>query len=228
MAVELHLPDLPDVAIALGRTRPAAAAPWHQRLRDALSAYLPLLMMLLLALGTWYLVKVTPSAPSVTTPMAQRQEPDYTMSKFAVERFDASGRLKLRIEGEHMRHYPATDRIEIDDVHIRAFAPDGRLTVAQAKRALGNGDASELQLLGLAQVDSTGPQGEALEIRSEFLHLFLNTERLRTHLPVSVVRGTSRMQAQGMDYDHLTRAMELKGPLRAVLAPAGKKAKAKS
>ena len=88
--------------------------------------------MSLLALVTWWLVKNTPSLPGVSEDAPLRREPDYTMSQFALERFDAAGRLKVRIEGAQMRHFPDTDRIEIDDVQIRAVAPDGRVTLASA------------------------------------------------------------------------------------------------
>ena len=52
------------------------------------------------------------------------KDPDYTMTAFSLDRFDAAGALKLRIEGEQLRHYPATDRIEIDGVqHPRHRRP---------------------------------------------------------------------------------------------------------
>jgi lipopolysaccharide export system protein LptC len=69
MPVELHLPG-PARGPPLGpsaRSRPAAAPrramPWHLRLREALSSYLPLLLMALLALATWWLVKNSPRPP---------------------------------------------------------------------------------------------------------------------------------------------------------------------
>ena len=67
MSIELHLPDLPDVPISLGPVPQAsqplrAPLPWHLRLREMLATYLPLLLMGVLALGTWWLVKNTPSA----------------------------------------------------------------------------------------------------------------------------------------------------------------------
>lgn len=222
MSVELHLPDLPEVPISLGPARgaaPRADAPWHLRLREALSSYLPLLLMALLALATWWLAKHSPGAqaPPVEKPVSA--SPDYTMNHFALERFDAAGRLKLRIEGARMRHFPASDRIEIDEVQIRAYAPDGRVTHASARRALGNGEGSELQLLGGAEVSSDEADGGSLVMRSEFLHAFLYAERVKSHLPVLVQQRGTAMQAAGLDYDHATRLLELKGPLRTVLSP---------
>lgn len=224
MSVELHLPDLPEVPISLG---PPAAPPgqrrhrlpWSVRLRDTLSAYLPLLLMLALALATWWLVKHTPVPAPPPAERPVRTEPDYEMRQFALERFDADGRLVLRIEGERMRHFPATDRVEIDQAQIRAVAADGRVTLATAARALGNGDGSELQLLGGAEVSSVDADGAPLWMRSEFLHAFLVTERVRTHLPVKVRAGGSEIDAAGLEYDHAQRRLDLKGPMRGVFEP---------
>jgi lipopolysaccharide export system protein LptC len=222
MSVELHLPDLPEVPISLGPARsgpPRLAMPWHLRLREVVSAYLPLLLMGLLALATWWLVKHSPRPLQAPEERPLSRDPDYTMSQFALERFDAAGHLKLRIEGELLRHFPATDRIDIDGAQIRAVAPDGRVTLARAQRALGKGDGSELQLLGGAEVTSEDAAGLPVVMRGEFLHAFLLTERVTSHLPVQVLHGSSRMQAGGLEYDHGARRLELKGPLRAELAP---------
>ena len=224
MPVELHLPDLPEIPVTLGPPRGGAAprlpTPWHVRLRDALSSYLPLLLMALLALSTWWLVKNTPRAEAPPEAATLRKEPDYTMNQFALQRFGADGRLKLRVDGERMRHFPDTDRIEIDAARLQAWAPDGRVTRADARRALSNGDGSEVQLLGGATVTSSGPVGEPIEFRGEFLHAFLATERLSSHLPVQVLRGGSDLRAGGFDYDHLTGKLDLLGPVRMVFPPA--------
>jgi lipopolysaccharide export system protein LptC len=224
MSIELHLPDLPDVPISLGPVPQAsqplrAPLPWHLRVREMLATYLPLLLMGVLALGTWWLVKNTPSAEPQRDKAAPRAEPDYTMQNFVVERFDKDGRLKARIQGEQLRHYADTDRIEIDQARVRAVATDGRASLAQARRAITNGDGSELQLLGDARINSTGPRGEPIEFRGEFLHAFLNTERVRSHLPVLVVRDGSEFRAAGMEYDHLAGLLQLQGQMRALLLP---------
>jgi len=220
VSVELHLPDLPEVPISLGPSRPAAprvAMPWHLRVRDALSSYLPLLLMALLALATWWLVDNSPRPTGATEERPVSGEPDYTMTQFALERFDAAGRLKVRIEGDRLRHFPATERIEIDRAQIRAFAPDGRVTLATAQRALGNGDGTEVQLIGNAEVTALDAQGVPMLMRSEFLHLFLVTEQVRTHLPVTVRQAGAELRAGGMAYDHASQRLEMKGPVRALL-----------
>ena len=233
MASEGHAPDRSDLLIALvpapaRQQAPRRPPPRHQRVRELLGAYLPLLLMLLLALGTWWLVRITPGAEEPTTAAAQRSEPDYTMRDFVVERFGKDGHLKARVQGEQMRHYAGADRIEIDQARVRAVSDDGRTTLAQARRAITNGDGSELQLLGDARVTSTGPNGEPIEFRGEFLHAFLNSQKVRSHLPVSVFRDGSEFHAAGMDYDHLSGQLKLDGRMRALLQPRAAGAPAKA
>ena len=225
----LHLPDLPEVTVQLGHQplapdqQPGAAAratlPWSYLLRQGLSSYLPLLLMALLAISTWWLVRHTPQAPGSRAEGPQRLDPDYTMDSFAITRFGPDGRVVLRIAGDTLRHYPATDRLEIEGVTIDAIAPDGRTTHATARRALANGDGSEVQLLGGAQVISQLEGSEVLQVQGEFLHAFLRFERLRSHLPVLVRHGSTETRAGGIDYDHVKQTLQLAGPVRATLTP---------
>jgi lipopolysaccharide export system protein LptC len=209
----------PDMTIP--RPGPALRMRWTYALRERLSAYLPLLLMVALALVTWWLVKNSPRPLGDEAPAAQRSDPDYTMSGFTMERYDSQGRLKLRMDGTRMRHFPATDRIEIDEVRIRSITADGRVTLAQARQAVANSDGSEVQLLGGAEVTSERSEGSPLWMRGEFLHAFLVTERIRSHLPVQLRVGSAEMQVAGLEYDHPAGRLDLKGPMRAVWPPGG-------
>ena len=186
--------------------------PWPSRLGRAVMSYLPLVVMALLALGTWWLVENTPVAdgPGVAAP--PRHEPDYTMRQFTVLRYARDGSLRTQIEGDVALHFPDTDTLEIENPRIRAVAPDGSVTLASARRALANGDGSEVQLLGDAHVVRPAHgKDEQIEFRGEFLHAFRNVEKLRSHLPVVVTQGQSVVRAGGMEYDNLARVVDLKG-----------------
>ena len=212
---------MPDMALA----PPVAQVerqrlPWTSRVVDTVSTYLPLLLMAVLALGTWWLVKNTPLLDNERLIAPPRHEPDYTMRQFTVQRFAAAGALRVQIEGDELRHYPDTDTLEIDNPRIRATGADGRITLATAKRALSNGDGSEVQLSGGARVvrEARDDNDEALEFRGEFLHAFLATERVRSHLPVTVTQGATEIRADGMSYDNLSHVVEFKGRVRAMLS----------
>jgi len=218
---ELHLPDLPEVEVSLGT--PPQPAPVRRgmrlRLRELLGAYLPLVLMALLALGTWWLVKNTPRPGGGDEPTAVRSDPDYEMRDFAITRFAPDGRATVRIEGAWLRHFPDTDRIEIEDARVQARTPDGRITQAQAARALANGDASEWQLSGGAKVVAQMRSGPPMEIDGEFLHVFVRTERVRSHLPVRLRQGDDEIRAGGIDVDNLAQRMQLSPPVRGTFSP---------
>ena len=193
---------------------------------DRLAVYLPILLMALMAMTTYWLVRNTPVSGESELEADPRHVPDYFMRDFSVKVFGADGKLKSEMVGIEGRHYPDTDTLEIDQPRIRIISPEGRLTTAVAKRGLINADGSEAQLFDKAVVvreATTNSQGTAMprtELQSDFLHLFANTEEVRSHLPVVLVRGAGdRFSGDGMDYDNLDRVMQLKGRVRGTLLP---------
>jgi lipopolysaccharide export system protein LptC len=194
--------------------RPRQPVWWH--VGQFVSAYLPLILMGVLALATWWLVSNTPRPDTPREAAPPRHEPDYTMQGFTLQRFGADGALRVQVQGERMRHYPDTDTMEIDQPTIRTTAPDGSVTVASARLAVSNGDATQVQLQGGARVlRQATATAAAIEFESEFLHAFVDTERITSHLPVRLRQGTSEMRVASLEYDHLTRSAKFGGPLRA-------------
>jgi lipopolysaccharide export system protein LptC len=192
---------------------------------DKLTLYLPVLLMGLLALASYWLVRSTPSLEQRAPPAAAQHRPDYFMHKFSVKTFDARGLLKSEVMGQDARHFPDTDTLEIDQVQIRSFNEEGQLTTATARQALANSDASEVQLIGQALIerkatlDKSGKEQAALTLKSEFLHAFMNTERVKSHKPVELTRGPDRFTADSMDYDNREGVMLLTGRVRGQVVP---------
>lgn len=197
---------------------------------ERITLYLPVMIMGLLALGTWWLVRNAPMPLVPATEKARSNQPDYSMKAFSVKSFDAKGRLQSEVQGDLARHFPETDTLEIDLARMRSVAIDGRLTLATANRALSNADGSEVQLFGNAIVTREplpARPGVAaqprMEFRSEFLHAFTQTERVRSDKPVVLTRGNDRFTADGMDYDNLDQVLQLRGRVKGLLMPGAAK-----
>lgn len=197
-------------------------------LRDALdrvTIYLPVILTALLALGTYWLVRNAPKLLEPTVKEAPTHDPDYFMRDFVVKNFLPSGNLRSELFGKEGRHYPDNDTMEVDQVRMRAISPEGLVTQATANRGLSNGDGSEIQLFGNAVVvreAATGTSGRPvprLEFRGEFLHAYLDTERVTSNKPVTLIRGTDRFTADTLDYDNLSGVANLQGRVRGQLMP---------
>jgi lipopolysaccharide export system protein LptC len=187
------------------------------------SLYLPVVLMGVLALGTYWLVRSTPVFTPPEPEHVFTHEPDYYMKRFSVKTFDTAGKLKSEVFGLEARHYPDTDLLEIDQARIHSFDMNGRLTTATARRAVANADGSEVELMGDAQVvrEAVGGSQPAprLAFSGDYLKAFLNTEKLQSHKPVLLTRGKDRFSADTLAYDNASQVMELKGRVKGQLMP---------
>jgi lipopolysaccharide export system protein LptC len=197
-----------------------------RRLADQMAIYLPLLLMAALALGSYWLVRNAPVTPISAGEKPLRHEADYFLSKFSVKSFTPQGSLKTELFGGQAKHFADTDTIEIDNVRVHNFSQTGRLsTVTRANKAISNGDNSEIQLYGNASsvreaaADANGVMQPKMEFKGEFLHTFVDQERLKSHLPIVIRRGDSEFSADSLDYDNVARVIHLQGRVKAVLQP---------
>ena len=195
------------------------------RLWDRTAIYMPLLLMGALALGTYWLVRNTPIFSAQQAVREVRHEVDYFMRKFTIKTFDEGGKLKSEIYGAEARHFADTEILEVDQAKMRSIGVKGLVTTASANRAYANGDGSEVQLTGNAQVvreaskDAGGNETPRLEFRGEFLHVFLNDERVKSHKPVILIRGNDQFTGDALTYDNLDQVALLTGRVRGTLMP---------
>ncbi|MFM8344128.1 MAG: LPS export ABC transporter periplasmic protein LptC, partial [Betaproteobacteria bacterium] len=131
---------------AVDRSR-VVAEHWSIRTRDLLSTYLPLLLMLVLAALTWWLVRITPVPPAMRLTEPPSQSPDYVLGDVQLVRYRSDGSLMARIRARELRHYPVGDRVELDGAWVLADHPDGAV-LAQAERAVLTEEGQRLHLQG--------------------------------------------------------------------------------
>lgn len=209
---------------------PPAGAPRprvrRRRLWDQASIYLPVLLMGLLALASYWLLRATPEAPQPRAERPSTHEPDYRMRVFSVKVFDASGALKSEVLGAEARHHPDTDTTEIDAARIRSVGESGQLTTATARRIVSNAAQTEFTLEGDAVVIREPARRDSanalprLAFRGETLQVFTNPERVWSDRPVLLERGNDRLSADTLDYlGGDLRVAVFTGRVRAILAP---------
>lgn len=214
----------PLAGAARGRVKPRQ--PWAWRVQAGLSQYLPVLVMAVLAAGTGWLVKQSPSPEGPSVPIPPRHQPDYEMTGFELQRFDAQGQPQAWVRGEALRHYPDTDRLEIDGVSVRTRNADGQWLLVQAQRAEGPRDGSTLSLTGrvrLQRLERGEEGGDAptdLRLSTEALELLIDARQARTSATTQVLTGGgARMTVRGFQYDHASGQLRFGGPSRTEWPP---------
>ena len=181
---------------------PVPTSGWRNRL-ETLVAFLPMVLLAILLWGSVWLVRNAPKAVPGAVVAETSHEPDYFANNFTLKTYSLQGDLKSFLQGTSTLHFPDTLTNLIEQPVVQSISRSGRLTTAVAKRSLSNEDGSEIQLIGQAVVhkQGLGTQEPAMTLRSEFIHLFANTDSLVTYAPVKIERGENRFQANHLQGD---------------------------
>lgn len=191
-----------------------------RRVLDALSVYLPLIVLALLASGSWWLVR---SVPNLINPEANkpvRQDPDYRLADFSVKSFDANGRMTREVTGEKAQHFPATEDLHIEEVRIFAQNDTGARMNALAKQGIATDDGAKVTLIGDAYaIKHPQPDRPQIELRGERLVALPNEDRVVSDDPVNITRARDVFTANTMNFNSNTGEYVLQGRVRGTLAP---------
>lgn len=197
-----------------------------QRGWEAVAIYLPVLLMGMLALATYWMVQRTPAAIEPAPAVQPRgHEVSFFMRGAVIKTYDPSGRLQNELSGTEIRHYGDDKALEVDQPRLFSVSPDAWVTRASAQRALIQDEGSNLQLMGQAVVvrearqQADGRLLPRLELRGEFLIIGAREQWLRSPQPAVLTSGQDRFSADSLSYDHRTRVAELTGRVRATLMP---------
>jgi lipopolysaccharide export system protein LptC len=195
------------------------------KILERLTLYLPTILMGLMALGTYWLVRSTPSFSEPAQQEVVSQDPDFVLEKFSIKTFDKTGQLRSELFGDVARHFPDRDTVEVDRVKILNFNTAGHVTTATASKAITNSDASEVELIGNAVVvreartDESGEVIPTMSYRSDYLHAYMDEERITSNKPVELLRGQDRFTADSMNYSNSQQVLSLQGRVRGTLMP---------
>ena len=199
---------------------------WLQRGWEAVSIYLPVLLMGLLALATYWMVQRTPAlSEPKEAPKSRAHEVDFFMRGAVIKTYDAAGRLQNELAGAEIRHYSDDKTLEVDQPRLLTIGPDARITRATALKASTVDDGSQVQLMGNAVVvressaQMDGRPSPRQELRGEVLIINTQDNWLRSPQPAVLISGQDRFSADSLSYDHRTRVAELQGRVKATLVP---------
>lgn len=186
---------------------------------------MPALLMALLALGSYWLLRATPTAPGPEPERAVSHLPSDVMRAFAIRTFGANGQLRSEVRGDEARRFADDGSMEMDRARIRSFSDTGVLTTAEADLVWTDSAHDYYILRGnalvvrhAAQLPGAAPL-ERMEFHGDHLKINADDRRVVSEQPVLLVRGGHRITALRLDWSDHERVAQFGGRVRAHLAP---------
>lgn len=190
--------------------------------RFTLTALLPVVAMAALAAITYWLVQATrPPVDEGVTPV-KSHTPDYFADNFSITELDQTGATQYRLTAQRLVHFEDNAVSDLVQPALRAFQPGKPVVTTTADRGTVNGDASIVDLYDNARiVRAPGPQDPQMQADSSHFRVFVNDDVITSEKPVKLQRGLSLVNASdGMNYNNVTRIIELYGHVRGTIAAA--------
>jgi lipopolysaccharide export system protein LptC len=189
-----------------------------QVLIDKIFLLMPVILMGLLALGSYWLYQNTPIAKENKRKVVLGSDPDYFLSEFSTRQYDAkTNLLNSEIIGEIANHYPDRDELEIFKIQAKAVSPEGFVTHGTAEKAIRNSDGNQVQLLGKALITreplnaSKVADGKKTPINfaGEYLNIEIDKQKITSNKAISVTQGGNQFTANNLEYDNKTGIVDL-------------------
>jgi lipopolysaccharide export system protein LptC len=183
------------------------------------TSLIPLVAMAALAGITYWLLQATLPPPNEGAPRPKAHTPDYFADNFSVSELDQSGSTQYRLTATQMIHYEDDENSDLTKPAIRAFQPGKPIVTATGDRGTVNGDASIVNLYDNARIQRAAGNGDPpMQADSSHFRVLVNDDVIETEKPVKLQRGLSVMTASGMNYNNVTRVMQLFGNVRGAIA----------
>jgi lipopolysaccharide export system protein LptC len=183
------------------------------------TSMLSLIALAALAGGTYWLLQATRPPAAHEDGGVKTHTPDYFADNFSVSELDQSGTTQYRLTATKLLHYEDDENSDLTLPAIRAFQPGKPIVTATGERGTVNGDGSIVDLYDNAHIVRAAGLGDPeMQADSSHFRVFVNDDVIESKNPVKLRRGQSIATANAMNYNNVTRVMQLFGQVRGNIA----------
>ena len=166
--------------------------------------------LVVLALGSFWLLEVTRRATSDAIPNRKRTEPDFYVEQFNYVKIAQDGKAQYHFSGAKLTHNPQDDSYDIQHPVIQSVGEAQAPMTMRSERAHVNSDNSRVQLYDNVQLDRPASGDTShLHITSEYLLVLPDDEVMQTDKPVDILLDQSKLSGTGMFINNATREFRL-------------------
>lgn len=171
------------------------------------------LLALMAALTFWLKSSLTTDQPDATRP--ENSGPDAIVENFEIRRLDDQGKLKYRLHGPKLSHYPHNDSTEIDTPHLNSYRQDGTIVNVRANKATVTQQGEVIHLTGDVELLRLAtPRNPELKARTSSMIIEPEAGLARTNSAIRITQGASWVTGTGARIDHNKMTFELLSQVR--------------
>jgi len=188
----------------------------------AILRLMPLILMSILTLITFWLVKK--NTPPETSPLerVRLHEPDYTIQNGALSALNEMGSTKYRVLGKKVTHYDDDASIDIVTPRMRLFQTAKAPVTVKSDTGHLNGDLTILDLIDNAEIfrpaqaaSATEPATLRMLAQSSYFKVLINDDIIETDKPIRLEQGMSVMNStDGGSFNNVDQSMVLSGQVK--------------
>ena len=184
-------------------------------IKDRLFAWSPAILLLLLAVLTWWLdAKVR--SPQTLPGTSARGAPDFYIEGFMAVRMNPDGTRRYELAGKRLVHFESDSSSLLSSptllYHDYKRAP---LTVSADTAELENG-GENVYFRGNVRIDRPAyDRNPQLGVATNYLHVTPDEEIAKTDQPVTMVEGASTVRSVGLEFDNRTNRVKLLSQVQA-------------
>jgi lipopolysaccharide export system protein LptC len=183
---------------------------------------MPLILMIVLTLATFWLVQKNTPPEKSALERARLHEPDYTINDGALSALNELGNTKYRILGKKVIHYDDDASIDILTPRMRFFQIGKAPVTVKSDTGHLDGDLTVLDLIDNASIfrpaqpaTATEPATLRMLASSSYFKVLINDDIIQTNRPITLEQGMSVMNStEGGIFNNVQQSMALSGQVK--------------
>lgn len=179
-----------------------------------------LLLFVVLALGSFWLLQIMHKDTDDMLPKPARTEPDYYVEHFNYVQMSPTGQPRYNISGERLTHNPLDDTFDVQKPLVHSLDKEKPPMNLRAERGKVEDNNSKIHLYGDVNADRPRtPMADSFQLKSDYLLLLPDDDIMQSDKPVEITLGRSILNGTGMIFNNATRELKLLSKVHGVYRP---------
>jgi lipopolysaccharide export system protein LptC len=176
---------------------------------DRLTAWFPLLLLMVLAGLTFWLDRAVQPAPA-NRDGSKRHDPDYIIENFSALRLDANGKPRHQLAARRMLHFPDDDSTQLDEPRFVRFEPGKASLSVTSRSALVSSNGENVYFdQAVKVVRGAYSTRSELVVTTEYLHVIPEADIAKTDRAVRIVDANTKIEAVGLELNNKAQTVKL-------------------